>query len=190
MPNWAKIVILIAACLITFPSDWSTIAMICPFYLYQHRGKFRLQTRDIVILIAVYAAVYFLFLDKLYGVLQMFTFLTIPILAGYNGERGRWKGMKWLFLHLLSGASCCDWGSPTCAGWQCADYFLTFAGTYWFGQKDMLMHGFIGFTHKWIPQNGFRHWKHQRSCFPTNRACHYMRYITVPENEEIVRLII
>ncbi|WP_417081002.1 hypothetical protein [Mobilibacterium timonense] len=148
MPNWAKIVILIAACLITFPSDWSTIAMICPFYLYQHRGKFRLQTRDIVILIAVYAAVYFLFLDKLYGVLQMFTFLTIPILAGYNGERGRWKGMKWLFLHLLPGASCCDWGSPTCAGWQCADYFLTFAGTYWFGQKDMLMHGFIGFTHK------------------------------------------
>lgn len=42
-----------------------------------------------------YAAVYFIFLDKLYGMLQMFTFLTIPILAQYNGERGKWKGMKW-----------------------------------------------------------------------------------------------
>ena len=36
----------------------------------------------------IYAAVYFVFLDKLYGILQMFTFLTIPIIALYNGERG------------------------------------------------------------------------------------------------------
>lgn len=97
VPNWAKIVFLITACVITFPSDWSTIAMICPFYLYQHRGKFKLQARDIVVWTAVYAAVYFLFLDRVYGVLQMFTFLTIPILARYNGERGNWKGMKWFF---------------------------------------------------------------------------------------------
>ena len=95
--QWVKIVLIIAACLITFPSDWSTIAMICPFYLYAHRGKFKLQARDIVIWSALYAAVYFVFLDKVYGVLQMFTFLTIPILANYNGERGMWKGMKWFF---------------------------------------------------------------------------------------------
>lgn len=49
-----------------------------------------------------YAAVYFLFLDKLYGALQMFTFLTIPILAQYNGERGKWKGMKWFFYVYYS----------------------------------------------------------------------------------------
>ena len=45
----------------------------------------------------IYAVVYFLFLDRLYGALQMFTFLTIPVLAQYNGKRGDWKGMKWLF---------------------------------------------------------------------------------------------
>ena len=46
----------------------------------------------------MYAIVYFFFLDKLYGVLQLFTFLTIPILAQYNGERGRRvPGTKWLF---------------------------------------------------------------------------------------------
>ena len=93
-------------CLITFPSDWSSIAVMCPFFLYAHRGKFKLQARDIIIWSFVYAAVFFLFLDKPYGILQMFTFLTIPILAQYNGERGTWKGMKWFFyvyypVHLI-----------------------------------------------------------------------------------------
>ena len=38
-----------------------------------------------------------IFLDKVYGILQMFTFLSIPLLMLYNGERGKAKGMKWLF---------------------------------------------------------------------------------------------
>jgi len=97
IPQWVKIISIVAICLISFPSDWSTIAVMCPFFLYAHRENFKLQARDIVIWTFVYAAVYFLFLDKLYGVLQMFTFLTIPILARYNGERGTWKGMKWFF---------------------------------------------------------------------------------------------
>lgn len=97
IPQWAKILCLIAICLITFPSDWSCIAVMCSFYLYAHRGNFKLQARDIVIWSFFYAIVYFLFLDKPYGVLQMFTFLTIPVLAHYNGERGQWKGMKWFF---------------------------------------------------------------------------------------------
>lgn len=46
---------------------------------------------------AMYAAVYFIFLDKVYGILQMFTLLSLPILKIYNGERGQWRGMKWLF---------------------------------------------------------------------------------------------
>ena len=97
IPQWVKIVSIVVICLISFPSDWSSIAVMCPFFLYAHRGKFKLQARDIVLWSFIYAAVYFIFLDKLYGVLQMFTFLTIPILAQYNGERGKWKGMKWFF---------------------------------------------------------------------------------------------
>ena len=107
VPQWVKILLIVAICLIAFPSDWSSIAVMCPFFLYAHRGKFRLQAIDIVLWTFVYAAVYFLFLDRLYGALQMFTFLTIPILAQYNGERGTWKGMKWLFYlyypaHLIA----------------------------------------------------------------------------------------
>ena len=97
IPTWVKIIIIIAVCLIAFPSDWSSIAVMCPFFLYSHSDNFKKQAIDIVLWSFVYAAVYFIFLDKIYGVLQMFTFLTIPILAQYNGERGKWKGMKWLF---------------------------------------------------------------------------------------------
>lgn len=97
IPTWVKILIIIAVCVISFPSDWSSIAVMCPFFLYSLRGRFKMQAIHIVLWTFVYALVYFLFLDKLYGALQMFTFLTIPILAQYNGERGSWKGMKWLF---------------------------------------------------------------------------------------------
>ena len=31
------------------------------------------------------------------NVLQLCTALSIPLLRLYNGQRGRWKGMKWLF---------------------------------------------------------------------------------------------
>lgn len=94
---WVKYLLIAVACVLAFPSDWSSIAVMCPFFLYAHRGNFKLQARDIVLWTAVYALVYFLFLDRLYGLLQMFTCLSIPILARYNGRRGEWKGMKWLF---------------------------------------------------------------------------------------------
>lgn len=98
VPKWVKIIAIPIICVITFPSDWSCIAVMCPFFLYQHRGNFKAQALDIVIWTLMYAAVYFIFFDKLYGILQLFTFLTIPILARYNGERGKKiPGMKWGF---------------------------------------------------------------------------------------------
>lgn len=97
VPTWGKIISIAGICLISFPSDWSSIAVMAPFFLYANRERLRLQARTIVFWTAIYAAVYFFFIDKAYGILQMFTFLTIPILAQYNGERGSWKGMKWFF---------------------------------------------------------------------------------------------
>ena len=97
LPQWAKFLITVAISIIAFPADWSSIAAMCPFYLYVHRGDFKLQARDIVLWSAIYALVYFLFIDKLYGLLQMCTALSLPILGQYNGQRGQWKGMKWFF---------------------------------------------------------------------------------------------
>lgn len=106
LPKWAKIVLVILICLITFPSDWSTIAAMCPVYLYLNRNDFKKQSVALIIWTAIYAIVYFIFIDKVYGILQMCTLLSLPILKQYNGERGQWKGMKWFFylyypLHLF-----------------------------------------------------------------------------------------
>ncbi|MBR3275115.1 MAG: conjugal transfer protein TraX [Eubacterium sp.] len=97
LPQWAKVVLMIAICFITFPSDWSTIAAMCPVFLYLNRGNFKKQSLAMLIWTTMYAAVYFIFLDKPYGLLQMCTLLSLPILKQYNGERGSWKGMKWFF---------------------------------------------------------------------------------------------
>ena len=97
LPHWAKIVLIILICFVTFPSDWSTIAAMCPVYLYLNRGDFKKQSITMLIWTAIYAAVYFIFMDKVYGLIQMFTLLSLIVLKQYNGERGQWKGMKWLF---------------------------------------------------------------------------------------------
>lgn len=97
LKNRLKWLAIIGICLISFPADWSTIAVMAPFFISSHRGSFKKQAADIVIWSSIYAAVYFIFLNKPYGVLQMFTFLSIPVLAGYNGQRGSWRGMKWFF---------------------------------------------------------------------------------------------
>ncbi len=88
---------IIGICLVSFLSDWSSIAVMASFFIYLHRDNFKKQALDIVIWSAIYAAVYFIFLNKPYGLLQIFTFLSIPILSMYSGQRGNWKGMKWFF---------------------------------------------------------------------------------------------
>lgn len=54
-----------------------------------------------VFFVALYSFVYFLTLDKLYGILQMAVILAIPFIMMYNGQRGHNqkinKIMKWLF---------------------------------------------------------------------------------------------
>ena len=45
----------------------------------------------------MYAVVYFMAMDKVYGFLQLGTLLSLPILYCYNGTRGNCKQMKWIF---------------------------------------------------------------------------------------------
>ena len=72
----------------------------------ENRGNFKKQMTGMMAWVSVYALVYGIFIQPLYGVIQLFTALTIPFLKSYNGERGKWKGMKWFFyfyypLHLI-----------------------------------------------------------------------------------------
>ena len=106
LKNWCKTLILLGICLITFCSDWSCIAVMAIVSLGQNRGNFKKQMAWMFFWTAIYAAVYVLFIDPVYGVIQLFTALSIPLLKQYNGTRGSWKGMKWFFylyypLHFI-----------------------------------------------------------------------------------------
>ncbi len=97
LPDWQKVILTIGICVITFPSDWSCVASMAILSIGAHRGDFKRQMTGMMIWGFVYAAVYFLFIDKVYAVIQLGVCLTIPLLRCYNGQRGKWKGMGRLF---------------------------------------------------------------------------------------------
>lgn len=106
----AKIILILLICLISLPSDWSCIASLCILAFGTNRGNFKKQMLWMIFYVAIYAAVYFFAIDKVYGIIQMAVVLSVPVLMMYNGQRGKNpkvnKIMKWLFyiyypLHLL-----------------------------------------------------------------------------------------
>lgn len=106
LKQWQKTLLIVGICVITFCADWSCIAVLAILSIGENRGNFRKQMTGMMIWVAFYAAVYAIFIDPVYGILQMFTALAIPLLKRYNGQRGSLKGMKWFFygyypLHLV-----------------------------------------------------------------------------------------
>ena len=105
-----RTVLILLICLITLPSDWSCIASLCILAFGTNRGHFKMQMLWMLFYVAIYAVVYCLAIDVVYGFLQLGVVLAIPVLLLYNGQRGSHKGfnrfMKWLFylyypLHLF-----------------------------------------------------------------------------------------
>lgn len=104
--QWQKTILIILIAVIAFCADWSSIAVLAITDIGTNRGNFKKQMTRMMIWVAVYAVVYAVFISPVYGIVQMFTVLTIPLLKMYNGERGNNKNMKWLFyvyypLHLV-----------------------------------------------------------------------------------------
>lgn len=88
------------------PILWFCIAVMAILQIGWNQGDFKRQMTGMMTFVAMYAIIYAIFIDPVYGILQLFTALTIPLLKSYNGKRGNWKGMKWFFyayypLHLV-----------------------------------------------------------------------------------------
>ena len=103
-----KYLILIGVCIITFPADWSCIAVLVIYSFGCNRGRFKTQAVCLMVFVAMYAVVYALFLNVTYGILQLGVALALPLIRLYNGQRGKcsWRGLKWGFyiyypLHLF-----------------------------------------------------------------------------------------
>lgn len=96
-----KVLLVILICIITLPSDWSCIAALCIMAIGTNRGDFRKQMSWMIFYVALYSLVYFFAIDKAYGILQMGVVFSIPVIAMYNGKRGKNlkinKFMKWFF---------------------------------------------------------------------------------------------
>lgn len=106
LKQWQKTLLIIGIVVITFCADWSCIAVLAIVQIGANRGNFKKQMTMMMLCVSMYAIVYIVFINPVYGVIQLFVALTIPLLKAYNGKQGTWKGMKWFFyayypLHLF-----------------------------------------------------------------------------------------
>lgn len=97
IPQWSKILLLMIINIITFPSDWSCIAVMAIIAFYSNRGQLKKQISSMMFWVIIYAIISFLFVDKVYGVIQLFVILVYPVLKHYNGNKGNATWMKWIF---------------------------------------------------------------------------------------------
>lgn len=106
IPVWLKTVITFAICAITFPSDLSCIAVLAIVYINRFYGNLKRQIIAMMCVVLMYSAVWFFCIDRVYAFVQLGVIIVWPFMARYNGQRGKWKGMKWFFylyypLHLV-----------------------------------------------------------------------------------------
>ena len=97
MTKAIKWLLVIGCVLISLPADWSAAAPMAIVLVGLNRGDFKKQMLGIFIPVALYAAGYAIFFNVTYGLVQLAVALSFPFLYTYNGARGKWNGMKWLF---------------------------------------------------------------------------------------------
>lgn len=80
-----------------FPADWSCIAVLAILGIYRNRGNLKKQTIIMMLWVLLYAVVSFFFVNKIYGIVELFVILVYPFMKQYNGQRGKAKWLKWFF---------------------------------------------------------------------------------------------
>lgn len=106
LKEWQKWGLVIFINIITFSADWSCIAVMSILTIYNHRNNIKDQMKGLMFWVFIYALISFIFVNKTYGIIQLFVILAYPLLKNYSNERGKIKWLKWLFyiyypLHLI-----------------------------------------------------------------------------------------
>ena len=106
LKQWQKRLLVILLNIITFSADWSCIALMIILSMYGNRGNLNKQMSNLMMWTAIYAFVSFAFVNKVYGIIQLFVILVYPLLKQYNGTKGKVGWLKWFFylyypLHLI-----------------------------------------------------------------------------------------
>ncbi len=105
MKMWLKAILIIICIILAIPSDWSWVCVVFLLVLDINYGNIKRQFIGMTVFGFSYALVYCL-ISSWWSSFQFAIVLAFPLLWLYNGERGRWRGMKWLFyiyypLHLI-----------------------------------------------------------------------------------------
>ena len=105
LKEWQKWLLIILINLITFSSDFSSIAVMAILFMYDRRGNLKSQMISMMAWLTLYALISYLFVSKTYGLIAMTAILVYPLLKNYNGKRGKANWLKWFFylyypLHL------------------------------------------------------------------------------------------
>ncbi len=79
------------------------IAIVAILMIGRNRGDFSKQMLWMMFIITLYAVGFFIFHSKTYGMVHMACWLTVPLLAMYNGERGRcsWLGKFFYYYYPI-----------------------------------------------------------------------------------------
>lgn len=106
LKEWQKWLLIILINLITFSSDFSSIAVMAILFMYDRRGNLKSQMISMMAWLTLYALISYLFVSKTYGLIAMTAILVYPLLKNYNGKRGKANWLKWFFylyypLHLI-----------------------------------------------------------------------------------------
>ena len=99
MALWLKVAVTLAACLLTVTSDWSCAAPLAILMVGRSRGNFHKQMLWLMAIITLYAVAFFIFHSQTYGMVHMACWLVVPLLAMYNGQRGRWRWLGKFFYY-------------------------------------------------------------------------------------------
>lgn len=99
LPLWGKWFVTLMACLLTFTSDWSLSAPLAILMIGRNRGNFYKQMLWLMLIISLYAVGFFVFNNPTYGMVHLACWLAVPLLALYNGKRGRWRWMGKFFYY-------------------------------------------------------------------------------------------
>lgn len=97
MNHYIKTIIIFLLIWSAFPADWSCIAVLAIMGMYRNRENLKKQMLSMMLWVSLYVIISFFFVNKVYGILQLFVILVYPLLKQYNGQRGKAKCGKWLF---------------------------------------------------------------------------------------------
>ena len=94
-----KVAVTLVACLLTFTSDWSCAAPLAILAIGRNRGNFCKQMLWMMFVISLYAVAFFVFHSPTYGMVHLACWMAVPLLALYNGQRGRCRWLGKFFYY-------------------------------------------------------------------------------------------